>query len=242
MKMRFRKLPYAAAVAMAATSALTGGSAMAQVLNFAGLNGASQEQVNTYYDGGSGSLGSTGGTNYGISFSGAITLCDANLSGCSGSNVSQIPGGTGANSIIFLSGPGDVMNVAKGFNTGFSFDYTAPFYTGAVNVYSGLNGTGTLLATLNLATTNNGAGTPGCGGFNYCPFVAEGVSFAGTAESAVFTGTANYIAFADVTLGSSTVGGGTSAPEIDPNSAATGLLLLLGGLVVLRGRKSPVAA
>jgi hypothetical protein len=228
------------------TLALGGGSAMAgtEVLNFAGLNGNANEGVANFYNGGTGSLGSTGGVNYGISFgSDAITLCDALTGGCTGSNVSSVPGGPGSNALFFLSGTGDVMNVAAGFTTGFSFDYTAPFFTGSVSVYSGLNGTGTLLETLSLGLTTNGAGTPGCGSFNYCPFMSEGVNFSGTAESVVFTGTADHIAFADVTLGSSIAGGGPpGAPEIDPNSAACGLILLLGGLLVLRGRKQPLIA
>jgi hypothetical protein len=32
-------------------------------------------------------------------------------------------------------------------------------------------------------------------------------------------------------------GGGVSAPEVDPASAASGLTLLLGSLLVLRGRQ-----
>jgi hypothetical protein len=39
--------------------------------------------------------------------------------------------------------------------------------------------------------------------------------------------------------GSSGGGGGMSAPEIDPASAASGLTLLLGSLLVLRGRLRP---
>jgi LPXTG-motif cell wall-anchored protein len=34
----------------------------------------------------------------------------------------------------------------------------------------------------------------------------------------------------------------TAAPEIDPTSAASGLVLLVGGLLVLRGRKQKIDA
>jgi hypothetical protein len=75
--------------------------------------------------------------------------------------------------------------------------------TGFVNVYSGLNGTGSLLTTLNLAATPN----------PYTVWVPIGVAFSGTAMSVVFGGSANYIGFDDVTLGSETPGppdGGTT--------------------------------
>ena len=119
----------------------------------------------------------------------------------------MIPGGPGAQTAFFLSGPGDLMDRAAGFTTGFSFYYSAPVYSGAVDVYSGLDGTGTLLASLTLPTTENGASVPGCYGTAYCPWVADGITFSGTAESVNFTGTANYIGFAEITLGSATPGG-----------------------------------
>ena len=109
------------------------------------------------------------------------------------------------------------MNVAAGFNTGFSFYYAAPYYTGTVDVYSGLNGTGTLLAADTLGET--GAFCNGSS-HDYSCWDESGVSFAGSAESVVFSGVADYIGFADITLGASTVPTSTT-PE--PNS-----LMLLG--------------
>jgi hypothetical protein len=111
--------------------------------------------------------------------------------------------------MIFLSGPGDIMDVPAGFNTGFSFYYSAPFYTGSVSVYSGLDGTGTLLASLSLPTTPDGGSLYGT---NYSIWEPIGVSFSGTAESVDFSGTANYIAFDDITLGSQTPSTGVPEP------------------------------
>jgi hypothetical protein len=210
-----------------------------EVLTFTGLNGNQQEAPLTYYDGGSGSLGSTGGPNYGITFGADAITCSGEPTGVC--NTAKIPGGTGANTLFFLTGPGDVMDKASGFTTGFSFDYSAPYVPGVVDVYSGLNGTGTLLAQLKLPVTTDGYGTTGCYGTDYCPYQAEGVSFSGTAKSVVFSGTANYIGFADITLGSSKPGGPTAAPEIDPASAVSGLTLLAGALLVLRGRRRMMA-
>jgi hypothetical protein len=187
------------------------------VLNFAGLNGNAEEGVANYYNGGTGSLGSGPGPNYGIVFTSNALACSGQPGGTC--NTAEIPGGAGANALFFLGGGAATMNVAAGFTTGFSFFYSAVNNPGFINVWSGLNDTGTLLATLNLPTTPND-GDPGCQGTNFCPYVATNVAFAGTAESVDFGGSANQVAFADVTLGSNTAGG---TPE-----PATWAMMLLG--------------
>jgi len=210
---------------VAASLATAPAFAAVEVLNFAGLNGASEEGPANYYNGGSGSLGSTGGPNYGISFGSDTITCNGQPGGSC--NTAEIPGGPGANIVFFLTGTGDIMDVVGGFTTGFSFDYSAVNSPGSVTVWSGLDGTGTLLATLDLSTTPNGAGDPNCSGASFCPFSAAGVTFAGTAESVNFTGTQNQIAFADITLGSSSAGGTPAVPE--PQNVA----LMLAGLGLL---------
>lgn len=159
-----------------------------------------------YYNGGTSSVGTTG-PNYGVSFpSNALNICLNTLS-TSCSNTSR--GGLGdpnsqLGALFFLSGSNIFVNVAAGFTTGFSFNYTAINVGGTVNVWSGLNGTGTLLASLVLPTTASGP-CPGYGA-GFCPFVPVGVSFAGTAQSIDFGGVANQIVFDDVTFGSATPG------------------------------------
>ena len=94
-----------------------------------------------------------------------------------------------------------------------------PFTSGGtVSVYDGLGGTGTLLASTVLGLTSPGP----CPGYTgaYCPFVADGLSFSGTAKSIVFGGVANQVVFDDITFGSATPGG---VPEPE-----TWALLLLG--------------
>jgi hypothetical protein len=181
------------------------------VLNFAGLNGSAGEHILNYYNGGLGGDGSGPGPNFGITFGPDAIACNGAPGGSC--NTAMIPGGAGAQIAFFLTGPGDVMDRAAGFTAGFSFFYSAAFDSGSVEVFSGLDGTGTLLATLALPVTTNGASVPGCLGRNFCPFVAAGITFSGTAESVDFTGTANQIAFADITLGSATPGGTVPEPS-----------------------------
>jgi hypothetical protein len=206
--MELRKFFAAAAIA-ASVIGFQAASASVIVLNFAGLDGDAQENPLNYYAGGTGSLGSGPGPNYGITFSSNSIACSVQPGGSC--NSADLP--SGGNLLFFLSGGSSIMDVASGFDTGFSFFYSAVNNPASVSVFSGLGGTGSLLASLALPTTPNGAGIPGCFGTNFCPYSPIGVSFAGIAHSVSFAGSANQVAFADITLGSETPGENTGVPE-----------------------------
>jgi hypothetical protein len=180
------------------------------VLTFDGLQ--DEEEVLNYYDGGFGSLGSGPGPNYGITFNSDALALIEDQDGGSG-NFAGVP--EGDTSLAFLSGSAATMNVPAGFTAGFSFYYSAIHDSGTINVWSGLNDTGTLLTTLTLPVTPSEVGSnPECtmADEEFCPFFAFGVTFSGTAMSVDFSGTENQIGFDNITLGSAVPGSGTPEP------------------------------
>jgi len=200
-------------LALCAAAAFAGSAAYAGPVTLTFEGAGNLASVNNFYNGGTDSQGNSG-TNYGINFStNSLSLIDSS-SGGSG-NTGNDP--SGITTLIFLSGGAATMNVAAGFDTGFSFYYAA-FYAGTVTVYDGLNATGNVLGTLSLSPTNN----------VYYDWSPIGVSFAGTAHSVDFGGSANFIAFDNITLGASTPGNG-GVPE--PASWA----LMLGGFGLVGG-------
>ncbi len=181
------------------------GAARAAVINltFEGLG--DEEPILNFYNGGLGGNGSGPGPSDGIVFSPNSLAIIEDIDGGTGNFQGEPSPHTVA---FFLSGAADTMDVPTGFTTGFSFFYSAINSPGVINVWSGLDGTGSLLATLNLPVTPSGPfGPPPCTIGSpqvFCPFEPIGVSFSGTAMSVDFGGTANQIAFDNITLGSST--------------------------------------
>ena len=161
---------------------LSAHSAAASVvtLTFEGIG--DENPIGDHYSGGAGG-------NLGIS-SGPDSLAVVSNQDEGSGNFTNAP--SGDTIAFFLNGPGDVMNVARGFKTGFGFYYADQTgFTGSVQLYGGLNGTGKLLADLTLPSMPD----------PFSVFVPIGVAFKDTAESVIFGGSANYIGFDNVTLG-----------------------------------------
>jgi hypothetical protein len=197
-------------------------------LNFVLPDNTYYENILNYYNAGADQNGATG-PNDGVTFSsGAMAFLNypATQDGFM-SNVGFEP--HGGDSMIFTSGNVEYMNVPGGFTTGFSFYYSCLYQPGSVNLYSGPNGTGTVLATIPLHLTPDGVLPPFFLPVDYSVWQPVDLTFAGTAESVSFVGSVNYTAFSDITLGQSTPAG---VPDNGGSSlyALAGLALAAGAL------------
>ena len=229
-----KTLTLLAVAAMAAASAPA--SAAIVSLDFEKVNATYPSgfaNILEFYNGGLSSDGTTG-TNYGISFGrNALAICLNSTSvRCSNTSRGGLAPASSQGGLFFLDGSETFMNIASGFSTGFSFNYVSLSFAGSVSVYDGLNGTGSLLATLNL-TPNAGS----CPGYSagFCPFSPTGVLFAGTAKSVSFAGVANQIVFDDITFGTDIPG-----PRV-PEPATWAMMIAGFGLVGFAARRRRTA-
>jgi hypothetical protein len=171
--------------------------------------------IDNYFVGGNDSVPTDGtGPNLGFTFSSNATAQKAGTTTTSDGRFENEPSGQGE--VLFYSSSNTVaatMDFAAGF-TGLSFDYsiagnnanlgsTAAYSTGTVDIWSGLNGTGTLLDALTLTPVS----TPvACNthGDSYCNWslATTGSTNFGTAESVTFGGNAvsSVTEFDDVQL------------------------------------------
>ena len=173
---------------------LVSANAVAVTLPFEGLQ--NNEDILEFYNGGSGSLGSSG-PDLGIRFSpNAVAFIDIDAGGSG--NFANEPSPDTA----FMARSTLTMNVGGGFTGGFSFFYTSNA-TATVTVHDGLDGTGTVVATLSVDPQSdlNCSGDPTGAFCNWSPI---GASFVGTAMSVRFQGPDQSTFYDNVTLGSDT--------------------------------------
>lgn len=199
--MKIQSAAVAAALA-AATTFVSPANAQVTVLDFEGVDNLAP--VGDFY------------ASQGFTFSGdTLALVDGDEGGSG--NIANEP--SGKTVMFFLDSNNAILNANNGFSNGFSFFYSSAT-AATVSVYDGLNGTGNVLASLNLVAqnTNNCSGDPTG---TFCNWTAVGATFAGVGRSINFGGTANFTVYDDITFGSPTPGGAVPEP-------ATWALMILG--------------
>jgi hypothetical protein len=98
--------------------------------------------------------------------------------------------------VMTVVGPASVMNVALGFSSlGLAYSSLSAV-TNAVQVWSGLNGTGSLLGSISLLANAQA----GCTDSPLCHFDNTNLSFTGVARSVTFANAANEAAFDNLTV------------------------------------------
>jgi hypothetical protein len=184
-------------------------------LDFEGIGNG--DDVLNFYNGGAGG-------NIGVSFD--------NNARASIDNDVQPGGGSFENepspsTVMDFRGTGTIMNVAGGFDT-FSTYYSAGNQNqpGSIELFSGLNGTGSVAILTNLLTPTSGNGVDD----RFTTFSLASFSGFGTAQSVRFGGTANQILFDNVSF--NTVNSSTQVPE-----PFTVIGTLVGGTAAFRMRK-----
>ena len=181
------KLAHYLMAAAIATPALAAQAAPI-TLDFEGVESFSS--VGDFYNGGTDGAGNSG-TDYGVSFTSSGLGLSNDALGDYFSNA-PTPG-----SILFATDDALFMNVAAGFA-----DYASFFYSSSVsaplvvNIYSGLNGTGSVLGSFSL----NLNAQAGCNDTMFCNFEKTSVVFAGIGHSIGFGATAGTVGFDNVVL------------------------------------------
>ncbi len=214
-------------VALAAGSSLANAAVI--VLDFEGVGNTAS--IDNFYNGGTDSVGNSG-ADYGIEFSGnTLGLIDEDAGGAG--NFANEPS---PDTVMFwLDDTSAIMNVPLGFDTGFSFFYSSAS-AATINIYAGLDATGTLLNSIDLAAQYTANGCTGDPNGQYCNWDPIGASFAGTARSIDFGGTANRTGYDDITFGSA-----SPDPVSVPEPGSLALLGIGMAGIACRRRKRPAA-
>jgi len=199
-------------LSLALAAALPALSGVAKAQSLVTFEGASSfTSVAEFHNGGTDGTGVAGTSNFGIAFTGAALALSNDVLGPYFSNAPS------PLTVMFATDFTAYMNVAAGFTRGLALHYSylnPNFQVGLdlVKIYSGLNGTGTLLASMSLFPNAQ----LGCTDSPFCRFSPSSVLFAGIAQSVSFGGEAGMAAFDNIAV--------TVVPE--PGTAA----MLLAGL------------
>ncbi|WP_026795717.1 MULTISPECIES: DUF4347 domain-containing protein [Planktothrix] len=105
-----------------------------------------------------------------------------------------------ANAITYNEGQSMIINVGDGFDQKFGFRYASPFADHQVTIYDGVNGTGNVLASVQLPRTPDSNLTPGAYILENNP--TSTLFFEGIAKSVILGSQPNKLLINDITFGS----------------------------------------
>jgi len=155
-------------------------------LDFEGATSFSS--VNDFYNGGTDGAGASG-SNYGIAFGGdALALSNDAL----GPYFSNAPT---AGTVLNPVGNNAALNSFNGFTGQASFFYSASNAT-SVSIFSGLDGTGSMLGTFSLLANSQN----GCSDTAFCNWDLASINFDGVAKSIQFGSAAGVAGFDNVSV------------------------------------------
>lgn len=192
-------------------------------LNFEGAG--NESQLLDFYNMGTDSAGNSG-SNYGVGFSGSALSLIAAEDDSSG--FSNVPSGS---TVLFFADSAAWLNIAAGFSGGFSLYYSSALEA-VINLYDGENGSGNLIASLNISNQFD----RDCAGDSlFCSWSLASVLFDGTVHSIDFSAANNWAAFDNLTLGVAAV---EEIPSPAP-AALFAMLLIVWRIQVRRLQRSP---
>jgi hypothetical protein len=138
--------------------------------------------INNYYSGGT-AADSTSGSNQGVSFVNVLGLSNT-------SDFTYYSNAPTSEGIAWAYGDHAYFNVNGGVNGSLSFYYSTPTtILGAVKAYDNLNGTGTLLGSIDLIANSTSS---------YDGWTKVSFNFTGTALSFDLSASANVVAFDNI--------------------------------------------
>ena len=182
----------------------------AQSKGTVGFNGLKNlEFIQNYYNGGTGSMGSGPGPNYGLTFTSNAQAIISAAKGGSGNFIDN-PGGGPV--MFFQTGKSVTLSAANGLPVALLFYYSA-LQKGTATVYDGQNGTGNVLTSIALSPNDSG-----CTGYLLCVWSAVGIPLSTPAGSIVFGGTADYIAIGTIKFGRKLATTTTVASSLNPSA------------------------
>lgn len=155
-------------------------------LDFEGASSFSS--IDGFYNGGTDSSGASG-ANVGVLFGGDALALQNDVLGPYFSNAPT------AGTVMAPVGADATLNSSAGFSGTASFFYSSSAAT-SVSVFSGLNGTGSLLGTFNLLSNAQN----GCSDTAFCHWDEASLNFGGVAQSILFGNAASVAAFDNVSI------------------------------------------